>query len=141
MAAQPIKGAKKMFQKKGNEPLTTTTAPAPDWDAFDIGFQVLRDGVLVLPKEAEEKSEGGLFIPEVAKEKPRSGIVLALGPGRMDAAGVVHPVDIPKGATVLYSRYGGSEIKIGDQVFILLKEEEILGYFTYGIKTPEEIGG
>ena len=81
----------------------------------------LQDRVIVKPAPAEEKTAGGIIIPDTAKEKPQRGTVLAVGPGKKD-----EPTTVKKGDTVLYAKYGGSEIRIDGQDLLILRESDIL---------------
>ena len=87
----------------------------------------LRDRVLVKPMTEKEVVKGGIIIPDTAKEKPNEGEVIAVGSGRVLEDGKVHPLDVKKGDKVIYSKYGGTEIKIEGEEHILMKEEDILG--------------
>ena len=85
----------------------------------------LDDRIVVKPGEAEEKTASGLVIPDTAKEKPQQGEVLAVGPGRRsEQTGEIIPLDVKVGDTVLYSKYGGTEITIeGDDLLILTSRD------------------
>lgn len=87
----------------------------------------LRDRVLVKPLTEKEVVKGGIIIPDTAKEKPNEGEVIAVGNGRVLEDGKVQPLDVKKGDKVIYSKYGGTEIKIKGEEHILMKEEDILG--------------
>ena len=87
----------------------------------------LRDRVLVKPMTEKEVVKGGIIIPDTAKEKPNEGEVVAVGNGRGLEDGKVQPLDVKKGDKVIYSKYGGTEIKIEGEEHILMKEEDILG--------------
>src|SRR3954451_11989797 len=85
----------------------------------------LDDRIVVKPNEAEEKTASGLVIPDTAKEKPQQGSVLAVGPGRRsDQTGELIPLDVKVGDTVVYSKYGGTEITVeGDDLLILTSRD------------------
>lgn len=85
----------------------------------------LGDRVVVKPSK-EELKVGSIIIPETAQEKPLEGEVIAVGPGRSLENGKVVSLDIKVGEKVLYAKYSGSEVKIGDEEYLLLKEDEIL---------------
>ena len=87
----------------------------------------LRDRVLVKPMTEKEVVKGGIIIPDTAKEKPNEGEVVAVGNGRVLEDGKIQPLDVKKGDKVIYSKYGGTEIKIEGEEHILMKEEDILG--------------
>lgn len=86
----------------------------------------LADRVVVKPLEAEEKTRGGILLPDTAKEKPQEGKVVAVGPGRVLDSGQKVPVEVKVGDIIFYSRYGGQEIKIGDDEYLILSERDIL---------------
>ncbi|HEX3540445.1 MAG TPA: co-chaperone GroES [Acidimicrobiales bacterium] len=89
-----------------------------------MNLQPLDDRIVVRQNEAEEKTASGLVIPDTAKEKPQQGEVLAVGPGRRADTGELIPLDIAVGDTVVYSKYGGTEITIdGDDVLILTSRD------------------
>ena len=81
----------------------------------------LADRVLVEPKEAETKTAGGLYIPDNAKEKPQEGVVLAAGPGKKD-----EPMEVKVGDKVLYGKYAGTEVNIGDKSYMIMRQSDIL---------------
>ncbi len=87
----------------------------------------LHDRVLVKRIEKDNKTKSGIIIPDTAKEKPQEGEVIAVGAGRRDDDGKVHPLDVKKGDKVLFGKYSGTEVKIDDQEYIILREDEILG--------------
>ena len=86
----------------------------------------LGDRVVVEPSEQEERTESGLFIPETAKEKPQKGTVIAVGSGRKDDDGKRVPMDVENGQTILFAKYGGTEVKIDGKKLLILKESDIL---------------
>ena len=92
-------------------------------------IQPLGDRVLVAPLEAEEKTAGGIVIPDAAKEKQQRGKVVAVGKGRIGEDGKVLPLEVKTGDEVLFGRYSGSEIKIGANEYLIVKEDDILGIF------------
>ena len=94
--------------------------------AKSVKLEPLADRMVVRPIEREEVTKGGIVLPDTAKEKPQEGEVLAVGPGRMSDDGVRIPMDIKKGDVVLYSKYGGTEIKVEDEELIILRESDIL---------------
>jgi chaperonin GroES len=91
-----------------------------------LKLRPLGDRVVVEPLEQEERTESGLFIPETAKEKPQRGKVIAIGDGRRDDDGNRVPMDVKVGETVLFAKYGGTEVKIDSQKLLILKETDIL---------------
>jgi chaperonin GroES len=94
---------------------------------MEMKVRPLRDRVLVKPLTEKEVVKGGIIIPDTAKEKPNEGEVIAVGNGRVLEDGKVQPLEVKKGDKVIYSKYGGTEIKIEGEEHILMKEEDILG--------------
>ena len=90
-------------------------------------IQPLGDRVLVEPLEAEDKTSGGIIIPDTAKEKQQRGKVIAVGKGRVTEEGKVTPLEVKSGDQVLFGRYAGSEIKVGANDYLIIKEDDILG--------------
>jgi chaperonin GroES len=92
-----------------------------------MNLKPLGDRVIVKPAEAEEQTKSGLFIPDTAKEKPQRGEVVAVGDGKLKDDGTRVPIDVKAGDTVIYSKYGGSEVKIdGVEYKILDAERDII---------------
>jgi chaperonin GroES len=89
-------------------------------------LQPLADRLVVKPSEKEEKTKSGIILPDTAKEKPQEGEVVAVGPGRMTDEGKRIPMDLKVGDKVIYSKYGGSEIKIDDVEMMILRESDVL---------------
>jgi chaperonin GroES len=89
-------------------------------------LQPLADRVLVKPIEKEEKTKSGIYLPDTAKEKPQEGEVLAVGPGRVSDKGDRIPMDLKVGDTVIYAKYGGTEIKVDEVELMILRESDIL---------------
>ncbi|MEE8482779.1 MAG: co-chaperone GroES [Acidiferrobacterales bacterium] len=87
----------------------------------------LHDRVVVRRIEQEEKSPGGIVIPDTAKEKPIQGEVVAVGNGKILENGDVRPLDVKVGDTVLFGKYSGTEVKIGDEEMLVMREEDIMG--------------
>jgi chaperonin GroES len=87
----------------------------------------LHDRVLVKPLEAEQKTAGGIIIPDTAKEKPMEGKVVAVGPGARSEDGKQHPLDVKKGDRVLYGKWSGTEVKVGGEELLIIKEADIMG--------------
>jgi chaperonin GroES len=86
----------------------------------------LGDRVVVKPQEQIQTTASGLALPETAKEKPQQGEVIAVGPGRRDDNGKYIPMDVSVGDTVLYAKYGGTEVKMNDDKLLVLKESDLL---------------
>ena len=96
-----------------------------------MSLQPLDDRIVVRPNESEETTASGLVIPDTAKEKPQQGEVLAVGPGRRaEYTGEIIPLDIAVGDTVVYSKYGGTEISSGGQDLLILSSRDILAKVT-----------
>lgn len=87
----------------------------------------LHDRILVKRLEGEEKSKGGIIIPDTAKEKPAEGKVLSVGKGKVLENGEVKPLDIKEGDRILFSKYSGTEVKIGGEEYLIMREDDILG--------------
>ncbi len=87
----------------------------------------LSDRVLVKPLEEKEVKKGGIIIPDTAKEKPQEGEVVALGTGKLDESGKKIEFTVKKGDKVLISKYGGTEIKIDGDNYLIMREDDILG--------------
>jgi chaperonin GroES len=86
----------------------------------------LNDRLLVLRKDKEEKSVGGIIIPDTAKEKPMEGTVVAVGPGKRDDSGKRTPMDVKKGDCILFAKYTGTEIKINGVEHLFMREDDIM---------------
>ncbi len=92
-----------------------------------MNLQPLEDRLVVRPSESEETTASGLVIPDTAKEKPQQGEVLAVGPGkRSETSGEIIPVDVAVGDTVVYSKYGGTEIQSGGEDLLILNARDVL---------------
>src|SRR4030042_2194876 len=87
----------------------------------------LQDRVIVKRLEEEEKTKGGIIIPDTAKEKPQEGKVIAVGKGKVTEDGKVIPLDVKVGDKILFGKYSGTEIKIGGEEHLIMREEDILG--------------
>ena len=91
-----------------------------------INIQPMADRVVVKPIEREEMTKGGILLPDTAKEKPQEGEVIAVGPGRLSDDGKRIAMDIKVGDTVIYAKYGGTEIKVDDEELVILRESDVL---------------
>jgi chaperonin GroES len=87
----------------------------------------LNDRILVKRLEGEEKTAGGIIIPDSAKEKPAEGEIVAVGPGKLNDAGERVAMDVAVGDRVLFSKYGGTEVKLDGEDFLIMREDDILG--------------
>jgi chaperonin GroES len=90
-------------------------------------FRPLHDRVLVRRIEAEEKTAGGIIIPDTAKEKPQEGIVVSAGTGARGEDGKVHPLEVKAGDRILFGKWSGTDVKVGGEDLIIMKESDILG--------------
>ena len=92
-----------------------------------MNLQPLEDRIVVRPSESEATTASGLVIPDTAKEKPQQGDVLAVGPGRRsDNTGEIVPMDVAVGDTVVYSKYGGTDITVEDEDLLILNARDVL---------------
>jgi chaperonin GroES len=87
----------------------------------------LHDRILVKRVEEEEVRRGGIIIPDTAKEKPQEGKVIAVGAGKVGDDGKKIPLDVKAGDKILFGKYSGSEVKIDDEEYLILREEDVLG--------------
>jgi len=94
-----------------------------------MNIRPLQDRLVVKRMEEETTSAGGIYIPDSATEKPSRGEVLAVGNGKKNDNGDVTPMDVKVGDSVLFGKYAGTEIKIGDEELLIMREEDILGVF------------
>ncbi|GLX95672.1 co-chaperone GroES [Herbidospora sp. NEAU-GS84] len=95
--------------------------------ATKVPVKPLGDRIVVQPLEAEQTTASGLVIPDTAKEKPQEGKVLAVGPGNWDESGSKRvPLDVNEGDVVLYSKYGGTEVKYGGEEYLVLSARDVL---------------
>ena len=93
-----------------------------------MNLQPLEDRIVVRPSDFEATTASGLVIPDTAKEKPQQGDVLAVGPGRRsEQTGELVPMDVAEGDTVVYSKYGGTEITLGGEDLLILNARDVLG--------------
>ncbi|HAQ23215.1 MAG: co-chaperone GroES [Acidimicrobiales bacterium] len=93
-----------------------------------MNLQPLEDRIVVRPSDFESTTASGLVIPDTAKEKPQQGDVLAVGPGRRsEQTGELVPMDVAEGDTVVYSKYGGTEITVGGEDLLILNARDVLG--------------
>ena len=90
-------------------------------------FRPLHDRVLIESLESEEKTAGGIIIPDTAKEKPQEGKVIAVGPGAKSEDGKTIPMDVKVGDRVLFGKWSGTEVKIDNKEYSIMKESDIMG--------------
>lgn len=92
-----------------------------------INFKPLHDRIAVIPVTQEDKTQGGIIIPDTAKEKPVKGKVVAVGSGTRGKDNSLIPLDVKVGDTVLYGKWGGTEVKIDGQDIVIMKESDVMG--------------
>jgi len=90
-------------------------------------FRPLHDRVVVKRIDAEEKTAGGIFLPDTAKEKPQEGEIVSAGKGKTTEDGKILPMEVKVGDRILYGKYTGNEIKIDDQEYIIMHQDDIFG--------------
>ena len=90
-------------------------------------FRPLHDRVLVRRVDAEEKTAGGIIIPDTVKEKPQEGEIVATGPGARGEDGKLVPLDVKAGDRVLFGKWSGTEVKVGGEDLLIMKESDIMG--------------
>jgi chaperonin GroES len=95
----------------------------------------LHDRVLIRRIEVQEQLSSGIIIPDTAKEKPQQGEVIAVGEGKFRKDGSRQPLDVKEEDRVLFGKYSGSEVTIGDELLLIMREDEILGIFTTTAKS------
>jgi chaperonin GroES len=95
-------------------------------DIVSVNIKPLEDRIVVKPLDAEQTTASGLVIPDTAKEKPQEGEVLAVGPGRVDDNGNRVPLDVSVGDKVIYSKYGGTEVKYSGEEYLILSARDVL---------------
>ena len=91
-----------------------------------MALKPLADRIIVKAVEAEEKTAGGILLPDTAKEKPQQGEVIAVGPGKLLDSGKISAMDVSVGDKIYYAKYGGTEVKVGADEFIILRQDDIL---------------
>ncbi len=90
-------------------------------------FRPLHDRIVVRRIEPEERTAGGIIIPDTAKEKPQQGEVIAVGPGARDESGKVQSLDVRAGDRVLFGKWSGTEVRVGGEDLLIMKESDIMG--------------
>ncbi len=93
---------------------------------MSVNIKPLEDRIVVKPLDAEQTTASGLVIPDTAKEKPQEGEVFAIGPGRVDDNGNRVPLDVTVGDKVIYSKYGGTEVKFAGEDYLILSARDVL---------------
>lgn len=92
-----------------------------------MNIRPLQDRLLVKRVEEDRKSAGGIIIPDTAKEKPMEGEVIAVGKGKVREDGKIQPLDVKKGDRILFGKYAGTEVKIGGEEDLIIREDDVLG--------------
>lgn len=105
---------------------TTTTEKAKTRGQVKLRLEPLGDRVVLQRDDTEERTSGGIVLPDTAKEKVNRGRVLAVGPGKLTKSGERVSLQVRVGDHVLFSKYAGDEFKVGDEEYVLLREEDIL---------------
>jgi len=90
-------------------------------------FRPLHDRIVIERIDAEAKSAGGIIIPDTVQEKPQQGAVIAVGPGGRDDSGKLIPIDVQVGDRVLFGKWSGTEVKIDDAEYLIMKESDVMG--------------
>jgi chaperonin GroES len=90
-------------------------------------FRPLHDRIVVRRIEPEERTAGGIIIPDTAKEKPQQGEVIAVGPGARDESGKIQPLDVKAGDRVLFGKWSGTDVRVGGEDLLIMKESDIMG--------------
>ena len=90
-------------------------------------FRPLHDRIVIKRIEADAKSAGGIIIPDTVKEKPQQGEVVAVGPGGRDESGKLIPIDLKIGDRVLFGKWSGTEVRISDDDYLIMKESDVMG--------------
>ncbi len=99
-----------------------------------MNFRPLHDRVVVRRLTAEEKTAGGIIIPDTAQEKPMEGEVVAVGPGARNEQGQIVPLDVKAGDKILFGKWSGTEVKLGGEELLIMKESDIMGIVEAGGK-------
>ena len=97
-----------------------------------MNFRPLHDRVLVRRVEAEERTAGGIIVPDTAKEKPQEGEVIAVGAGTLDDRGELRPLDVRAGDRVLFGKWSGTEVRLGGEELLIMKEADVMGVLEDG---------
>ena len=96
---------------------------------MSLNLKPLGNRLVIEPIEREEMTASGIVLPETAKEKPQKGVVLAVGPGKRQDDGTRQPMDVSVDDKVLYAKYGGTTVKVGDRELLILSEDDVLAIF------------
>jgi chaperonin GroES len=96
-------------------------------EGVSMKFRPLHDRIVVRRIEPEERTAGGIIIPDTAKEKPQQGEVIAVGPGARDESGKIQSLDVKTGDRVLFGKWSGTEVRVGGEDLLIMKESDIMG--------------
>src|ERR1700733_384378 len=107
----------------------TTTTKKPPKEKTSVKLVPLGDRVVLRRADAESKTKGGIVLPDTAKDKPQKGEVIAVGDGHIRDDGTRVPLSVKEGDDVIFSSYGGEEIRVGDEDYLLIRESDILATF------------
>jgi chaperonin GroES len=89
-------------------------------------YKPLGDRVIIQPEEAEHKTQSGIVLPDSAQEKPQTGVVISVGPGKVSDEGKTIAMNVKEGDIVIYAKYGGTELKVNNEEFLIIRENDIL---------------
>ena len=124
--SKPQRGRTPVLQQSDKFRQLINNCEKVEVDIVSVNIKPLEDRIVVKPLDAEQTTASGLVIPDTAKEKPQEGEVLALGPGRVDDNGNRVPLDVAVGDKVIYSKYGGTEVKYGGDELLILSARDVL---------------
>ena len=105
---------------------------------MSVKLTPLHDRILVRRVEEAETTRGGIIIPDTAKEKPQEGIVVAAGKGKTNEKGETFPLAVKEGDRILFGKYAGNEIKLDNEEFLIMREEEVLGILSAAGKSSDK---
>jgi chaperonin GroES len=125
VVAPDVRPAEILFARRAGGVRTPVVAAAGEEKGARVNLQPLEDRVVVKPSEGEEMTASGLVIPDTAKERPQEGEVVAVGPGRFEDGERI-PMDVKVGDTVIYSKYGGTEVKLSGEDYLILSARDLL---------------
>jgi chaperonin GroES len=125
-SADPLGGSTPATASPEQPRHSTLDNPEGEVNIVSVSIKPLEDRIVVKSLEAEQTTASGLVIPDTAKEKPQEGEVLAVGPGRIDDKGNRVPLDISVGDRVIYSKYGGTEVKHKGDEYLILSARDVL---------------
>jgi chaperonin GroES len=115
------------YQSSANGPIEGSGRLSRPQKEVSMKFRPLHDRVVIRRAESDTKSKGGIIIPDNAKEKPQEGEVIAVGPGARDESGALIALDVKAGDLILFGKWSGTEVKIGGEDLLIMKEADIMG--------------